>query len=260
VQAYTRAAELDPENIEIWNTLAYVQGFVGDLEAAKRSIAQYQKLQPQDVNSYDSLGEIYFYQGRFRDAEPLFLRAFEGDKTRLGGGEAYRAALAAFLAGDSAKAEANFAKYLAFRKQNKDELTELRECIWWYSTGRREQAIQKASGLAMASAKGQVALWNAMEGKEPAAFGEQPQFAGWKALATGRYSEAVDYWKAVYDGNSLINGNEARVLLAAALHGAKREAEAQALLAKWPFPPTGAEPGFSSIVFAKAVELKAGSR
>jgi hypothetical protein len=162
--------------------------------------------------------------------------------------------------GDRAKADAHFARYIAFRKQNKDQVSDLRESIWLYSTGRAQEARQKAAALPFPAAKTQIAIWDAVEGKGTLAFADRPELAGWKMLFTGRYSEAMDYWGRIYEGTSLINGNEARVLLGVALHGAKRDGEAQALLAKWPLPPAGADPGFSSVVFAKTVELKAGRR
>ena len=70
----------------------------------------------------------------------------------------------------------------------------------------------------------------------------------------------MEYWSKVYDASSLVNGNEARVLLAWALSGAGRGSEAAALLGKYPLPPRGPEPGLSSIVTAKAIEVKAGHR
>lgn len=258
IDAYQQATVLAPENIGIWNALAYAQAFAGDIEAAKKSIAQYQKLQPKDPNAYDSMGEIYFYEGRFREAEEQFLRAFEMENARLGGGEAYRAALAAFLGGDKIKAAANFARYARFRAQQKDELLGLRESIWLYSTGRAAEARKKALEIGNPAAKSQLALWDAVEGKRAEAFGDRPEFAGWKLLATGQYSQAAEYWKRLYENASLTNANEARVLLAASLQGAGRTREAQVLVAKWPLPPMGPDPGFSSVVFAKAVELKAG--
>ena len=262
VEAFQKAAALDPQNVTLWNTLAYAQAFGGDIEGAKRSIAEYQKLQPKDANAFDSMGEIYFYEGRFRDAEEQFARAFDMDKTRLGGAEAFRAGLAAFLAGDKGRADAHFAKYLAFRKENNDQLARLREAIWLYSTGRHTEARQRAGTLAadLPTAKSQLLLWDAFDGKTAVAFGDHPALAGWKLFATGRYAEAVEFWKRLYDATSVIEGNEARVMLAASLRGANRMPEAAKLLAKWPLPPIGPDPGLSSVVFVQAVEVKAGSR
>ncbi|HYP05779.1 MAG TPA: hypothetical protein VER03_06050 [Bryobacteraceae bacterium] len=259
-EAYRRATLLDPENIAYWNSLAYAEGFAGNLDAAKQSIAQYQKLQPRDANAYDSMGEIYFYEGRFGEAEEQFLRAFEMDNSRLGGGEAYRAALAAYLAGDKVKAAANFNRYLNFRKQQKDAFLGLREAIWLYSTGRADAARQKAAAELTPAAKSQIAIWDAVEGKGAASFGDRQEFSGWKLIATGQYAEAAEYWKKVYDGSSVSAGGDARVLLAFSLRKAGRTSDSDALMAKWPLPPMGPEPGFSSVVFARAVELKAARR
>ena len=218
------------------------------------------KTAPKDANAYDSLGEIYFREGRFREAEEQFLRAFEMDKTRLGGAEAYRAGIAAFVGGDKTKADADFARYLAVRKENKDELAAVREAIWLYETGRADEARKRVALMNLPAAKSQLAVWDVVEGKSTAAFGEHPALAGWKLFSAGRYSEAAQFWKQTYDSMSLIEGNEAGIMVAASLRRANRDAEAQALLAKWPLPPTGPDPGFSSVVFVEAMRVKAGSR
>ena len=75
------AIELDPTNVVFWNTLAYAQTFAGDLEAAKRSIAEYRRLQPSEANPLDSLGEINFYEGVSPTRKNHFFGAFE--KTTL---------------------------------------------------------------------------------------------------------------------------------------------------------------------------------
>jgi tetratricopeptide (TPR) repeat protein len=261
VEAYTKVTEIESDNVAGWNILAYAQAFAGDLEAAKRSLARYRELSPKDPNAYDSMGEIYFYEGRFREAEEQFLRAFDMDNARLGGAEAYRAGLAAFVAGDKAKAEGNFNKYLQIQKKTGDaQSAALRESIWLYSTGRAKEARERAMAVTTPVAKMQLQLWDAVDRKAPTAFGDQPAFAGWKLYASGRYAEAAEYWNRIYTANSLINGNESRVMLAATLHEQNRSDEARKLLAKWPLPPTGADPGFSSVVFAKALALKAGGR
>jgi tetratricopeptide (TPR) repeat protein len=260
IEAYGQASKLDPDNILIWNSLAYAQAFAGDVDAAMRSLDQYGKLQPRDPNVFDSKGEILLYHGRFKESEEEFLRAFEMENSRLGGGEAYRAAIAAFLGGDRIKAESNFGRYLEFRKANKDQFVGLRESIWLYTTGRTEEARNKAAVLNLPAAKGQIAIWDAVEGRGSVGFGDRAEFTGWKLLAAGRYAEAVEYWKKLYDANSLTSGNEARMMLAVSLHAAKRQQEAQTLLAKWPLPPTGPEPGFSSVAFGKSIALKAGRR
>ena len=218
-------------------------------------------MQPADANALDSLGEIYFYDGRFTDAEKAFLQAFDVNNAFIGGGDLYRAALSRLLAGDRAKADEYFHRYIEFRQKHNDALAPLREAIWLYVTGRREEARQKAASIGSPAAKTQVVIWDLSEGKNnPEILGNRPELEGWKYLFGRRYPQAVEYWSKVYDASSLVNGNEARVLLAWALAGANRGNEAASLLAKWPLPPGGPEPGLSSIVTAKAIELKAGHR
>lgn len=261
VEALQKTAEIDPENVVVWNTLAYSRLFAGDFEGAKRSIAEYQRRQPNDPNVLDSLGELNFYEGRFPDAEKHFLEAFQKNNAFLGGADLYRAALSRFLTGDRAQADAMFQRFLEFRQKHNDTLAPLREAIWFYTTGRAEEAKRKAAAIGTSAAKTQIVLWDLRDGKgSPNVLGDRPEMQGWKLLFAKRYPEAVEYWKKVYDSASSINGNEAKVVLAWALNGANRGAEASALLQKWPFPPPGPEPGFSSIVMAQAIELKAGHR
>jgi Tfp pilus assembly protein PilF len=261
IEAFRKALELDPANVVFWNTLAYAQTFAGDLEAAKESIAQYRRLQPGEANPLDSLGELNFYLGRFADAEKAFLGAYELNNASLGGGELYRAALCRYLIGDRAKADDLVRKYLEFRQKLNDPLVTLREAIWLYSTGRHEEARQKIASIDSPAAKTQLALWDIAEGKRSVnMLGDRPELQGWKLLLGRRYPEAVEYWKHIYDNNSLVNGNEARVLLAWALNGANRNEESTSYLRNWPLPPPGPEPGFSSLWPAKAIELKADHR
>ena len=261
IEAFQRALTFDSTNVVLWNTLAYAQAFSGDVEAARNSLAEYRRLQPREANAIDSLGEVYFINGRFQQAEKSFLEAFELNNALLGGGDLYRAAITRFLSGDRMKADDYFHRYIEFRQKHNDGLVPLREAVWLYVTGRRSEARQKAATVPSPAAKTQIALWDLAEGKgNPQILGERPELQGWKLLFQAKYPEAVEYWSKVYESSSLITGNEARVLLAWSLTGAGRLKEGAALLEKWPLPPAGPEPGLSSIVSAKAIELKAGHR
>lgn len=261
IEAFRKALELDPTNIVFWNTLAYAQTFAGDLDAARRSIEEYRRLQPSEANPLDSLGEMNFYEGKFADAEKSFLQAHALNNASLGGGELYRAALCRYLLGDRAKADGLVGQYLELRQKYKDALVPVREAIWLYTTGRSQEAKQKIGTIDSPVAKTQLAIWEIAEGKRPVSvLGDRPELQGWKLLMGRRYPEAVEYWKRIYDSNSLVNGNEARVLLAWSLSAANRADESAFYLQKWPLPPVGPEPGFSSLWPAKAIELKAGRR
>lgn len=261
IEAIQRALLLDPGSVSLWNTLAYVQAFTGNLEGAKTSLAEYRKLQPKEANAHDSLGEIHFYEGKFAEAEQHFLDAFGQNPAFLGGGDMYRAALCRFLAGDTAKADALFRRYAGWRGKQNDAQMPLREAIWLYTTGRSAEARRKAESLGTPAAKTQLAIWDLYEGKgNPAILGNRPELQGWKLLFEGRYPEAAEYWKRAYEASTVLTASEPRSLLAWALHGSGREAEAMALLQKWPLPPAGPEPGFSSLALNKTITLKAGRR
>lgn len=259
VEAYKKTIEFDPKNINLWNTLAYAQTFRGDFEGSKQSIAEYRKLAPKDANALDSMGELLFYQGRFEEAEKSFLEAFAMNAALLGGGDIYRAALSRYLAGDRAKADEHFRRYVNFLKVRNDPAIALRQAVWFYVTGRREEAIRAASEAGTAAAKSQIAAWELAEGKGNAAMlGDRPELRGWRLLFEKRYADAVNYLTPIYENTSVINGNETRMLLIWALAGANRASETAPLLEQWPLPPAGPEPGLSSIAVAKFIQLKAG--
>jgi tetratricopeptide (TPR) repeat protein len=257
-EALQKAAELDPNNVGNWNIMAYAHGFAGNLEGAEASIAEYRRIAPQDANAYDSLGEVYFYHGRFAEAEENFLKAFKMNDALLGGGEMYRAALARFLAGDVTKADQYFKQYLQFRQRHNDPSLDLREAVWLYTTGRGAEARAKAASVGSAAAKTQTLLWDLADGKVSGNVGQQPAVQGWNLLFARKYAEASEFWRKAYENSSIIEGNQSRVALAWALSGLGREAEARALLERWPLPPQSAEAGFSSILINKAVQLRAG--
>jgi len=260
IEAFRKILESEPRNVVAWNTLGYAQAFAGDLEGAKRSLDEYRKLLPKDANALDSLGEVHFYHGKFDEAERYFLEAFELNNASLAGGELYRAALSRFLAGDTAKADEHMKRYLEFRRANNDAATELHHAIWLYTTGRPEQARQKAGALTLPAAKAQLVIWDLVEGKGNPSILNRPEWQGWKLMLERRPSDAAAWWRRAYDGSSLIAGNEARVMLAWALRESNQLEESRKLLEKWPLPPPGPEAGLASLPITKAIQLKADRR
>jgi tetratricopeptide (TPR) repeat protein len=261
IEAFRKVLDTDPDNVVALNTLAYAYGFYGDIAAAERVIEQYRLVRPNDANPLDSLGEIYFYEGRFGDAERLFLQAFELDNGFLGGGALYRAALSRYLLGDSGAADELFRRYLEVRRKQQDPLVPLREAVWLYTTGRKAAARHQASSLDTPAAKAQIALWDLADGRGKARVLQgRADLRGWNLLFERRYPEAVDYWTKAYESSSVVNGNEARMLLTWALSESGRMPEAESLLRKWPLPDAAPEPGLSSIAMAKAIELKVSRR
>lgn len=159
-----KALALEPGNTEIWNSLAYAHALGGDVSAAEKAIEQYRKLAPNDVNPFDSMGEIYFLCGKFAEAERSFTAAFEKAPQYLGGAEMYKAALSHLMTGDEKGADALFAKYLDYKKSVNDPEPEIRLAYWEFLTGRRTAAIGRISKLTSPRARGQHSLMLLLNG------------------------------------------------------------------------------------------------
>ena len=165
---FRKAAQVDPSNGVYWNSLGYSLAYARDLKGALVAIEQYQKVAPDRVNPLDSRGEIYFYFGRFADAEKAFLSAYEKNRGFLGGAELLKAAHARMMQGDLARADELFGNFI---EANKDSMAEYRRARWEYITGRKRQAVQRlaqfaghASGDAAAFAPAELSGWSLNEG------------------------------------------------------------------------------------------------
>ena len=167
IKTYQTALKVAPANILLWNSLAYVQAFAGDSGGALSSLEAYRKLAPNDANVDDTSGEISFLFGRFGDAERHFVEANRRDKALVNGQELYRAAVAAFLAGNSKSAAEHFQAHLTVLQNANDSLIPVRKAIWAYQTGDpsavsqlQSFAARKESPAEVASvAHSQLAIW-----------------------------------------------------------------------------------------------------
>ncbi len=167
IRTYQTALKVDPANIVLWNSLAYVQAYSGDSTGALNSLEAYRKLAPNDANVNDTLAEIHFLFGRFAEAEKNFLEANRRNRTLVNGQELYRAAVSAFLAGNPKSAAEHMQEYFDGLKSAKDPLLAVRKAIWAYQTGDQSAlsqlqsfAAQKDSPPEAASvAHSQLAIW-----------------------------------------------------------------------------------------------------
>jgi tetratricopeptide (TPR) repeat protein len=142
IKTYQAGLQVEPGNVVLLNSLAYVQAYAGDLNGAVASIATYRRLAPNDANVYDTLAEIQFFAGRFADAEQNFVEANRMNKALVNGHEPYRAAVAAFLAGNLENANERFKEYVAAFQSVKDRLLPVRQAIWAYQTGDKSAVAQ----------------------------------------------------------------------------------------------------------------------
>jgi tetratricopeptide (TPR) repeat protein len=68
IAAYDRVLELDPEEGQTLNRLAYLYAQLGDFDRALEYARRYVSVLPGDANPLDSLAEMYFMMGRLDDA------------------------------------------------------------------------------------------------------------------------------------------------------------------------------------------------
>jgi len=164
VASYRKALERDPDNVVLLNQLGYAQAYARDLAGAAGTLERYRAQRPEEANPSDSLGDVHYYLGRFREAAGHYLEAIRKDPWFLGGGTLWKAAWARLMAGEVSAANELCQKYVQLRKAGGDSLAELRQGEWEYLTGRRGQAVTRlerlARGPAASLACSQLVIWS----------------------------------------------------------------------------------------------------
>ncbi|MEJ7605875.1 MAG: tetratricopeptide repeat protein [Bryobacteraceae bacterium] len=283
VAAYRKALAIDKTSVAMWNQLGYAQAFGGDLNSSKASFEEYRRLAPDDANAVDSLGEVHFRSGRFEEAESYFLDAFNRNNALIGGGDLYRAAVSRLLMGDQNKANDHFRRYLDFRKKAGDPLTPVREAIWRFSTGGRKEALASLRANPHPASQFMLALYLLQMGDAASALElarrlplpqmaatitalarpqvttarDNPDLRGYSLLLNRKFSEAVPFWRQLYDRTPATSASEEQFFLAWALMESGQESAAAPLLETWPMPPAAPEPSLDGIVFPRVLFFKA---
>jgi len=211
--AYAQAAAVDPNDLQSKNMLGYAEGLAGDMDAARKAFEEYGRAPDAAENALDSLGEAYFINGKFPDAEKAFLQAYQKNPAFLVGQPLRKAAYAHWLGGDLPGADGMMDRYFKATPAAKDPLVLWRKAGWLYETGRKDQAI-----AALRQASGEVAT---------------RQLAVWQAGAAPTDLAAL---KSSYERADPLKDGLARTFYAAALVNAGQKAQAKQLLARWPLP------------------------
>ncbi len=299
---YRRAVSLDPLNVSAWNELGYTEALRKNLEGARWALLEYGRLAPTGANPQDSLGDVHYYLGAFRDAEKFYLQAYEKDNSFLGGAELYKAARARLMTGDISGADAIFQRYAAARKAARDPLWDYRRSQWLYTTGRKGDAVAlmrrfAASGgippEAASLADSQLAAWSLAGGARAealewagraAAAAQSPSTRSLAALCrlvaepfptrgvlqgdleklalaytllqAKRFAEAVPVLSELTTAADPMSAEQVNFLLAWALVGSGRTAEASPLVETYGVPQPGIEPAFGCFTFPRIFLLK----
>jgi len=236
-ELYRRVLAIDPSAADALNALGYAQGESGDLDAAKKTFEAYGQMPNQANNSLDSLGEVYFMNGRFADAEKYFAQVSEREPNFLKGAPLMKAAYARWLGGDLAGADALMQTYLAFLAKQNDPLALWREAVWFYATGRREQAmaaLAKAPPDQAANMERQRAVWS----------GE------------AHIPDDLNQLRTAYQNTNPAADGLPRTLYAAALVRDGKADEARALLKLWPLPESASDNLLQSLMYPRYLELR----
>lgn len=232
---YRKALAVDPSNVAAMNSLGYAEGYLGDVEAARKTFEEYGKHPGSQLNSHDSLGEVYFINGRFREAEREFAQAIALDPNFLGGAPMVKAAFARWLGGDLAGADAMFQKYAAAVAKRNVPLAVWRQAAWLYATGRQDQA---EAMLVKAQPDDRI----------------RRQLTIWKNAA--RLPSGLEALQTLYTATPPATDGIERILYASALVEAGKESEARTILKRWPLPENSSQPEIDTIVFPKYLELR----
>ncbi len=145
--SWTTVTRLQPWNDGAFNQLGYCRVWAGDAEGATRALAEYQRLDPQNPNPLDSLGEVQFFLRRYSAAEASFLHAHQKDPAFLAGVDLLKAAQARLMTGDRTGADRLFRQFLNWRRNAlHDPLAPVWKAQWDFLAGRRREAMSALSG------------------------------------------------------------------------------------------------------------------
>jgi Flp pilus assembly protein TadD len=132
---YRTALQRNDNQPELWNLLAYAQAGQGHFDAARKSLAEYDRLAPGGPNPADSRGEIEWMAGDLAGASTWFLESYRRDAAFNAGVALEKAALSRYLAGDASGAEQLANKFLTDRGRGGDVLTDFHRARWQFLWG-----------------------------------------------------------------------------------------------------------------------------
>ena len=153
-----KESDREPASVLLLNQLGYLRAWAGDLDGAVGALERYRSLRPAEANPSDSLGDVYYWFGRFAEAERAYREASAKDPSFEGGAEMYKIAWARLMRGDLKGADASFAEFLQARKNAGDSLVEYRQAQWEYLTGRHREAFARLDRFASSARPAEASL------------------------------------------------------------------------------------------------------
>jgi len=205
VQAFRKAAEIQPDNGDFWNQLGYAAASAGDAATATTAIEMYRKLAPNSPNPIDSLGDVNLIAGRLHEAEESYRQAAKQYPEFFSGLDYLKAALARLMTGDVAGADGLAKQYFDARVAAKDPALEYRKAQWAWISGRRKAACAQLDQVARASetaaatrnlashAYTELAVWTLMLGNRQSASEFAQKATALAAPASGTEANLVRF-------------------------------------------------------------------
>lgn len=165
---WKKLAGMFPRDAAILNNLGYTLSYAGDYKGALAALEEYARLLPKDPNPQDSIGDLNYSFGKFKDAANSYMRAHDLQPGFQRYGDLYKAAWAKFNAGDKSAADKLFAQFQAEREKLHDGLIPLMTADWLYRTGHKSEAFDSLRGtiagtpspVLRANAWAQITIWD----------------------------------------------------------------------------------------------------
>ncbi len=168
VDAYRKVLQLRPNDTNTLNLLGYALAWSGDMDGALGSLRQYQSAAPKDANALDSQGDVNLMFGRLREAEDLYLQADKLDRTRLDGGDLFKAAMARLMSGDVAGASLLDKQLTDAREAAHDPAAPIYQAEWLWISGNHAAARAQMQGITAPPVAGRayadLAIWSLLDG------------------------------------------------------------------------------------------------
>jgi tetratricopeptide (TPR) repeat protein len=295
VAAYQKLLGAEPDSAANLNAIAYANAYAGNLDAALASLHRYQILLPNDVNAFDSTGDVYLISGRLAEAAQAYLQAAQKNPNLQGGSDYFKAAMARLMAGDIAAADALEKQCEELPGIAHDPALPYRQAEWAWLTGRRKQGFQQLAAFAQGStnkeltsrAYSELTLWSLLQGDRAGAMDmlrKAVQFAGpasaptaglmkmlvmppeqapvslplaYAHLLNKQFDKAAAELQAAYKNPAASTDESLPILYAWALIETGHTTEAAPLLRFNPVPPLTGPGLFMPMYFPRLYQLRA---
>jgi tetratricopeptide (TPR) repeat protein len=194
---YRRLAGLLPSDSEPANRLGYALMYSGDEPGATKAFQDFQRLDHDSANSFDSTGDGHFFFNQFAQAEQDYMAAYRRDPQFADGTELIKAAWTRLIRQDPSGAIKLLDRYLNERQKQNDPLAAFRVAMVEYLAGRQSSAraslasyLNSPLAEVREAAEKQLALFDQNPGSIA-----PPVGPALKALLNKDYAQAVPQWR-----------------------------------------------------------------